>query len=165
MAFDIQFKLIYQGIRDVFRVRSLSYKNLIVWQDSRRLNREIYNLAFKFPRFELYALSDQLRRACVSVTSNIAEGYGQGSLRNRLRYLYMARGSLYETETQLLVAVDLGFVNEADIQAALNLEEKIAKMLNGLIRANEERIKNGNMGRMGEDACEYGARDILIPNP
>lgn len=52
-----------------------SYKNLIVWQDSRRLNREIYNLAFKFPRFELYALSDQLRRACVSVTSNIAEGY------------------------------------------------------------------------------------------
>lgn len=142
-----------------------SYKNLIVWQDSRRLNREIYNLVFKFPRFELYALSDQLRRACVSVTSNIAEGYGQGSLRNRLHYLYMARGSLYETETQLLVAVDLGFVNEADIQAALNLEEKIAKMLNGLIRANEERIKNGNMGRMGEDACEYGARDILIPNP
>lgn len=58
-----------------------SYKNLIVWQDSRRLNREIYNLVFKFPRFELYALSDQLRRACVSVTSNIAEGYGQGSLR------------------------------------------------------------------------------------
>ena len=45
-----------------------------------------------------------------------------------------------------------------------SLEEKIAKMLNGLIRANEERIKNGNMGRMGEDACEYGARDILIPN-
>ena len=77
----------------------------------------------------------------------------------------MARGSLYETETQLLVVVDLGFVNEADIQAALNLEEKIAKMLNGLIRANEERIKNGNMGRMGEDVCEYGARDILIPNP
>ena len=142
-----------------------SYKNLIVWQDSRRLNREIYNLVFKFPRFELYALSDQRRRACVAVTSNIAEGYGQGSLRNRLRYLYMARGSLYETETQLLVDVDLGFVNEADIQAALNLEEKIAKMLNGLIRANEERIKNGNMGRMGEDACEYGARDILIPNP
>ena len=47
----------------------------------------------------------------------------------------------------------------------VSLEEKIAKMLNGLIRANEERIKNGNMGRMGEDACEYGARDILIPNP
>lgn len=53
-----------------------SYKNLIVWQDSRRLNREIYDLVFKFPRFELYALSDQLRRACISVTSNIAEGYG-----------------------------------------------------------------------------------------
>ena len=51
-----------------------SYKSLIVWQNSRRLNREIYNLVFKFPRFELYALSDQLRRACVSVTSNIAEG-------------------------------------------------------------------------------------------
>ena len=106
-----------------------SYKNLIVWQDSRRLNREIYNLVFKFSRFELYVLSDQLRRACVSVTSNIAEGYGQGSLRNRLRYLYMARGALYETETQLLVAVDLGFVNEADIQAALNLEEKIEEIL------------------------------------
>ena len=77
----------------------------------------------------------------------------------------MARGSIYETETQLLVAVDLGFVNEEDIQAALNLEEKIAKMLNGLIRANEERIKAGNMGRVWEDACEYGVGDILIPNP
>ena len=146
-----------------------SYKNLIVWQDSRRLNREIYTLVEKFPKFELYALSDQLRRACVSVTSNIAEGYGQGSMKNRLRYLYMARGSIYETETQLLVATDLGFVTVSDIRNALELETKIAKMLNGLIRFTEERIRSGNNTLLREEAEPYGSQfseaDFLLPNP
>ena len=145
-----------------------SYKNLIVWQDSRRLNREIYTLVEKFPKFELYALSDQLRRACVSVTSNIAEGYGQGSMKNRLRYLYMARGSIYETETQLLVATDLGFVTVSDIRNALELETKIAKMLNGLIRFTEERIRSGNSTLLREKAEPYGSQfseaDFLLPD-
>lgn len=92
-----------------------SYKKLVVWQESRRLNREIYRVVSKFPPSELYALSDQLKRASISITSNIAEGYGQGSLKNRLRFLFMARGSQYEVETQLTIACDLGFVTEADI--------------------------------------------------
>ena len=134
-----------------------SYKNLIVWQDSRKLNKEIYRLVAQFPKFELYALSDQLRRACVSVTSNIAEGYGQGSLKNRLRYLYMARGSLYETETQLLVAVDLEFVKLEDVKVALAIETQIAKMLNGLIRSTEERIRTATGRILCENADTYGS--------
>lgn len=63
-----------------------SYKKLVVWQESRRLNREIYRVVSQFPPSELYALSDQLKRASISITSNIAEGYGQGSLKNRLRF-------------------------------------------------------------------------------
>ena len=67
-----------------------SYKKLIVWQESRKLNKEIYRIVSIFPPSEIYALSDQLKRASVSITSNIAEGYGQGSLKNRLRFLFMA---------------------------------------------------------------------------
>ena len=132
-----------------------SYKKLIVWQDSRLLNKEIYILVSKFPRSETYALSDQLRRACVSITSNIAEGYGQGSMKNRLRFLYMARGSLYEVETQLIVACDLGFLSEEDIQRAMKIQAKIGKMLSGLIRFTEERMKNGSM-QLGEEIAIYG---------
>lgn len=132
-----------------------SYKKLIVWQDSRLLNKEIYMLVSKFPRSETYALSDQLRRACVSITSNIAEGYGQGSMKNRLRFLYMARGSLYEVETQLIVACDLGFLSEEDIQRAMKIQAKIGKMLSGLIRFTEERMKNGSM-QLGEEIAIYG---------
>lgn len=132
-----------------------SYKKLIVWQDSRLLNKEIYMLVSKFPRSETYALSDQLRRACVSITSNIAEGYGQGSLKNRLRFLYMARGSLYEVETQLIVACDLEFLSETEIQMAMTIQARIGKMLSGLIQFTEDRMKNGSM-QLGEEPEIYG---------
>ncbi len=137
-----------------------SYKDLNVYQDSRRLNGAIYRLTALLPATEKYALADQMRRACISVTSNIAEGYGQGSLRNRLRYLYMARGSAYETETQLLVAIDLRFIEIEKAQITLELITKIEKMLNGLIRSTEERIKAGVGTRIGEVVEEYGIKKL-----
>ena len=133
-----------------------SYKDLFVYQESRRMNKGIYELTALFPATERSALADQLRRACISITSNIAEGYGQGSFRNRLRYLYMARGSAYETETQLLVATDLGFIEIEKSRMVVELAIKIEKLLNGLIRSTEERIKAGVGTRIGETAEEYG---------
>ena len=134
-----------------------SYKKLIVWQESRKLNKEIYRLVSKFPPSELYALSDQLKRASISITSNIAEGYGQGSLKNRLRYLFMARGSQCEVETQLIVACDLGFLTMEDIKSTIALETRIGKLLNGLIRYTTDKIHGGDSIRLEESISQYGS--------
>lgn len=139
-----------------------SYKKLVVWQENRRLNREIYRVVSKFPPSELYALSDQLKRASISITSNIAEGYGQGSLKNRLRFLFMARGSQYEVETQLTIACDLGFATEADIQTAIAIETKIGKLLSGLIRYTIDQIHRGESIRIEETGYEYGTDSEMI---
>ena len=111
----------------------------------------------KFPPSELYALSDQLKRASISITSNIAEGYGQGSLKNRLRFLFMARGSQYEVETQLTIACDFG-----DIQTAIAIETKIGKLLNGLIRYTIDEIHRGESIRIEETGYEYGTDSEMI---
>ena len=95
-----------------------------------------------------------MRRASISITSNIAEGYGQGSTRNRLRFLYMARGSLYEVEAQLLVATDLGFANTESVQSITDLLSKMARMLSGLIRYNADRIQSEKGMEIRESAEE-----------
>ncbi len=136
-----------------------SYKDLIVYKDSRQLNVAIYRLTAAFPPTEKFALVDQLRRACVSVMSNIAEGYGQGSLRGRLKFLYISRGSIYEVETQLVIAADLGFMARQEMQFTMDLVTKIEKMLNGLIRSTEERIRSDKGKYLKEPAEEYGTAD------
>jgi len=94
-----------------------SYKDLIVWQKARLLVRLVYEITRSFPKEELYGLSLQMRRAAVSVPSNIAEGYGRGTRKEYIHFLQTARGSLYELETQLLLAADMNYMT-AD-QAAL----------------------------------------------
>ena len=83
-----------------------SFQKLKVWQEAKKLVIEVYNLLDGFPKFEKYALCDQIRRAVVSVPSNIAEGSGRRSLREKIHYLEIAYGSLMETFNQLLIAID-----------------------------------------------------------
>ncbi len=145
-----------------------SYKDLDIYQASRKLNWVIYQLTGTFPITERYALADQMRRAAISITSNIAEGYGQGSLRNRLRFLYMARGSLYEVEAQLLVATDLGFARTESTKDIAALLTQMAKMLSGLIHYNAEQIKSNDVMGIREPAEKYGKagfEDSEIPDP
>lgn len=87
------------------------FKDLIVWQKSMELVKAVYALSKAFPADERYALTDQLRRAVVSIPSNIAEGSGRASNADYGHFLSIARGSLYETMTQLQVAVDLGYIS------------------------------------------------------
>ena len=87
------------------------FKNLIVWQRAMELVKSVYALSKKFPADERYALTDQLRRAVVSIPSNIAEGNGRASNADYGHFLSIARGSLYETMTQLQLAVDLGYID------------------------------------------------------
>lgn len=111
-----------------------SYRDLIVWQKAMDLVVEIYRITKLFPREEQYALSDQIRRAAVSVPSNIAEGYGRSPGKDYVRFLNIARGSKNEVETQLLLSVKLGYTTEEMIGQAMCLCEEIGRILNTIIK-------------------------------
>ena len=93
----------------------------------------IYRLVKTLPREELYALSDQMRRAAVSIPSNIAEGYARMSPKEYTRFLKIARGSIYELETQLLICVRLGYLSKENIREVFLLCEEVGKMLHSII--------------------------------
>jgi four helix bundle protein len=111
------------------------YKDLIVWQKSMDLVLEVYRLTRKYPKVELFSLTNQTQRAVVSIPSNIAEGYGRSTTQDYLRFCYIARGSLNELETHLLIASRLGYLAEVEIPVIQALIEEVSKILNGLIRS------------------------------
>ncbi len=106
-----------------------SFKDLVVWQRAIQLSLAIYKLTSSFPDSERFGLTNQLRRASVSVASNIAEGYGRSSRGEYLQFLGHARGSNFEVQTQLTIAEGLGFGNEATRRAAGGLSEEVSRML------------------------------------
>lgn len=113
------------------------HKELHVWQDAMELVTFTYRLSASFPDDERFGLISQMRRAAVSVPSNIAEGVARGSLADYLRFLAMARGSLSELDTQLDIAVRLGYLNQ-NVEIAALIERTFAK-LNALIRSIERK--------------------------
>ncbi len=114
---------------------SSSFKDLRVWRDAMALAVAIYKGTESFPRQEVYGLTNQLRRAAVSVASNIAEGKGHHSDREFCNFLFHARGSLLELQTQLMIARELGYVSEKDAAVLLELADGIARGLNALINS------------------------------
>jgi four helix bundle protein len=110
-----------------------TYHDLKVWQDAMELTLKIYRITRKFPAEEMYGLSAQLRRAAISVASNIAEGKGRSSDKELLQFLSHARGSLYEVQTQLQIAKSLGYLTDTDHQALLQQADAVGRMLNGMI--------------------------------
>ena len=112
-----------------------SYRELLVWQKAMDLATMVYHLTEPFPKREIYGLAAQLRRAGVSVPSNIAEGCGRGSRREYLQFLTIAQGSLKELETQVLLAERLAYATAAQASSILCETEAVGKMLGGLIRS------------------------------
>lgn len=110
-----------------------SYKDLIVWQKSVALTTDIYDLTSKFPREEIYGLTNQMRRAVVSIPSNIAEGCGRGSRKEYVQFFRIALGSAMELETQITISERLNFVNPKDTKTLKDLLTEVMKMLNKLI--------------------------------
>ena len=110
-----------------------SYRDLIVWQKSMDVVTLIYKVVKQFPEDEKFGLTSQIKRSSVSVPSNIAEGYGRNYTKDYIRFLNIARGSLYEMQTQLQVAVNLGFIIEAELNKTKPLSKEVEKMLNSLI--------------------------------
>ena len=122
---------------------AFTFEKLSVWEKARALVKNIYEMLDSFPKIENYALCDQIRRAAVSVPSNIAEGSGRPSPKERVRFVEIAYGSLMEVYCQLLLAVDLGYVKAERVNALQPDIEEVAKMLSGFRRtllnqANEQ---------------------------
>jgi len=112
-----------------------SYRELTVWQKAMQLVTDIYRATEKFPKAETFGLSGQVRRAVVSVPSNIAEGQGRDSAKEFLHHLSFAYGSLMETETQLQIAANLGFLAETEVIRLLDQAAEVGKLINGLSRS------------------------------
>ncbi len=112
-----------------------THKDLKVWQEAMKLAKEVYSLTAGFPREEIYGPTSQMRRAAVSVPSNIAEGAARASNREFIQFLYIALGSLSEIETQWLLAKDMGMAKNDPEEWVV----PIRKMLLGLIRSIKNR--------------------------
>jgi four helix bundle protein len=108
------------------------YKDLIVWQKAMDLVVEVYVLVKLLPREEVYALSSQIRRAAISIPSNIAEGQARNSSKEFIQFLAIAKGSKAELETQLLLCVKIGYLTDNQIEVAMSLLTEIGKMINKL---------------------------------
>ncbi len=111
----------------------MKYTELDVWLNSRRLVKSVYDVTKSFPKEELYGLTNQIRRSSISVPSNIAEGCGRKSSKETVQFLFIARGSIYELETQLYLANDLEYFSEEKLKAMLKQVETCLKLLNGFI--------------------------------
>ncbi len=119
-----------------------SHRDLVAWQKAFEFGLLVYKATAEFPEHERFGLTSQLRRAAVSVSSNIAEGYGRASTSDYLRFLRIARGSLFEIDTQLMFAVRLGYMSESSHGEALERCRESGRVLAGLIRAVEESDAN-----------------------
>jgi four helix bundle protein len=111
-----------------------SYRDLIVWQKAMELAKQTYHIASRFPAYERYGLADQMRRAAVSVPSNIAEGQARQHTGEFRHFLYVALGSLAELETQVLIAHDIAYLTAEEIKDLETLTGEIRRMIYGIIR-------------------------------
>ena len=116
-----------------------SYEDLRVWQEGITLCELVYRATHAFPDDERFGLTSQLRRAVVSVPSNVAEGWGRGSRQDYVRFLKIARGSLYEVRTQVVVSERVGFLSSDAAAPLLRHIDHLRKMLHGLIRSLDNR--------------------------
>ena len=112
-----------------------SYQELIGWKKGIELVTDVYRLTQKFPKQEIYGLTSQIRRAAVSVPSNIAEGQGRSTTRDFLRCLSIASGSLQELETQLIIASRLNFLDESFRPGLFASTKEVARLINGLTKS------------------------------
>jgi len=111
----------------------MEYTDLDVWKESRKLVKMVYDATKAFPKEEIYGLTNQLRRSSCSVPSNIAEGCGRKTPNDTKHFLHIARGSLYELETQLCLSLDQEYLKQKELDVIMNQLVLCKKLLNGFI--------------------------------
>ena len=112
-----------------------TFRDLVVWQHAHQFVLEVYKYTKGFPKEELFGITSQLRRAAVSVPSNIAEGQGRKSTGEFLRHLSIAYGSLMEVETQILIAARLAYLDAGQVDKLIERTSEVGRLLNGLMRS------------------------------
>ena len=112
-----------------------TFPDLRVWQKAHKLALQIYKISKKFPKSEMYGLSSQIRRAVVSIASNIVEGFERKSSKDSLHFYNIADGSLEEVKYQLLLSHDLEYIDDKAYKETLELAEEVSKMLNSWIKS------------------------------
>lgn len=117
-----------------------SFTQLISWQESHKLVLEIYKITEKFPVDERFGLTNQIRRAGVSITSNIAEGFRRESYKEKIRFYYISLGSLSEVQNQLLLARDLGYLDQEKFQQLAVGTVSASKLIMGLIKSSKIKV-------------------------
>ncbi len=114
------------------------FTDLTTWKDGHKLVLLIYKATRTFPREEIFGLISQMRRAALSITSNIAEGFGRNGYKEKIQFYYMAQGSLTELKNQIIAAHDLSFLNDNDFTLIANQADIAHKLLQGLISKSKE---------------------------
>lgn len=109
------------------------FRDLIAWQEGHKVVLFIYETTKKFPKEEIYGLTSQMRRAAVSITSNIVEGFSRQGYKEKIQFYYIAQGSLVELKNQIEVAKDVGYMSPAEYEKAKNLSNQAHRVLQGLI--------------------------------
>lgn len=117
-----------------------SYRDLEVWQKSMKVVTTIYEITEQFPKSEVYSLTNQISRAAVSIPSNIAEGRSRYGTKEFIRFLFIARGSVSELETQLLISQNLSYISEEQLVPLMDNVGEIGRMLSGLIAKLEPKV-------------------------
>jgi four helix bundle protein len=115
-----------------------NFTDLNAWKEGHKLVVYIYELTRNFPKEEMFGLTNQLRRAAVSITSNIAEGFGRQSYRDKHNFYQMAFGSIIEVRNQLLIARDVGYIESADFEVVDGQATTVEKICRGLIKKSRE---------------------------
>lgn len=118
-----------------YKKRIQSFSDLDVWKEAHNLVLGIYKISKKFPREELFGLTSQMRRAAVSLTSNIAEGFSRHSPKEKLQFYSIAHGSLTELQSQTFIAKDVGYLDETDFSVLSEQTTTVHKLLNAFIRS------------------------------
>lgn len=109
------------------------FTDLLVWQEGHKLVLDTYEITKKFPKEEMFGLTSQMRRAAVSVTSNIAEGFGRHGYKEKIQFFFLSQGSLVELKNQLMISRDVAYVSPLDFQKIIEQANTTHKLLQGLI--------------------------------
>ena len=115
-------------------IKIKNFTDLLVWQSGHKLVLQIYKITKNFPQEERFGLTDQIRRAAVSITSNIAEGFGRIKYNDKAHFYTMALGSIYEVQNQLMIAKDIGYAAKNECDLLLTESISVSKMCSGLIK-------------------------------
>ena len=120
------------------------FTDLKVWQEGHKLVLIIYKLTKEFPKEERYSLIDQLRRCVISITSNIAEGFGRHSYKEKIQFYYQSQGSLTELKNQIYIARDVGYITYEQFDQIINQADQVHKLLQGLITKSKSFLNDSN---------------------